>query len=118
MFLDGLLAKHGKLHSEPGGRSSYSNLGTLVLGQVLSSVAGRPYVDLVQDLVLQPLGMAASGFSYTDPMAGASATGYHPRFSPMRALLPRWVSARRTAVGCRCGGSSSTGRRTADSWVP
>jgi CubicO group peptidase (beta-lactamase class C family) len=33
--------------------------------------------------------MSSSGFAYT---AGeAAATGYHPRRSPMRLLLPRWV---------------------------
>jgi CubicO group peptidase (beta-lactamase class C family) len=90
-FLDGLLAKHDRLRFEPGERSSYSNLGTLALGQALSSIAGEPYVELARRRVLEPLGMGSSGFGYTPAMSEQAATGYHPRFGPMRAMLPRWV---------------------------
>jgi CubicO group peptidase (beta-lactamase class C family) len=48
-LLQRLLARHRKLRFEPGVRSSYSNLGTLVLGRALSSAAGRaadpPFVE-------------------------------------------------------------------------
>ena len=50
---EGLLARHRKLRFAPGTRSSYSNLGTLVLSQAMSSAAGRPYADLVRDEILQ-----------------------------------------------------------------
>jgi CubicO group peptidase (beta-lactamase class C family) len=91
VFLDGLLAKHPKLAFEPGARSSYSNLGTLVLGQALAATAGRPYVDLARREVLEPLGMSMTGYSFSSPMEERAATGYHPRRSPMRYLLPSWV---------------------------
>jgi CubicO group peptidase (beta-lactamase class C family) len=90
-FLDGLLAKHAKLRFEPGARSSYSNLGTLALGAALADLAGKPYVDLVRDELLRPLGMTRTAFAYSDDMQASAATGYHPRWSPMRPLLPRWV---------------------------
>jgi len=64
-FLVGLLARNGRLRFEPGARSSYSNLG--------------------------PLGMAATGFTFTPQARPRAAVGYHPRLSPMRLLLPRWV---------------------------
>ena len=90
-FLAGLLAKHRKLGFSPGSRSSYSNLGTLVLGAAMASVAGRPFVDLVRDEVLDPLEMSRTGFALTPEMEAVAAVGYHPRRSPMRYLLPRWV---------------------------
>ena len=86
-----LLARHHRLRFEPGARSSYSNLGTLVLGQALSAAAGRPYADLVHGEILGPLGMGMTGFAYSPEMGAEAATGYHPRRSPMRLLLPRWV---------------------------
>ena len=86
-----LLARHHRLRFEPGARSSYSNLGTLVLGQALSAAAGRPYPDLVRGEILGPLGMGMTGFAYSREMEAQAATGYHPRRSPMRLLLPRWV---------------------------
>jgi CubicO group peptidase (beta-lactamase class C family) len=90
-LLKGLLGRHRKLRFEPGTRTSYSNLGTLTLGQAMANAAGRPYSGLVDDEILQPLGMCTTGFAYTPDMRAHAATGYHPRRSPMRLLLPRWV---------------------------
>ena len=90
-FLDRLLAKHPKLRFEPGSRSSYSNLGTLALGSALAHLAGKAYTEIVADELLGPLGMTRTAFVYTPEMSTTAATGYHPRWSAMRALLPRWV---------------------------
>jgi CubicO group peptidase (beta-lactamase class C family) len=90
-FLHGLLARHGKLRFEPGSRSSYSNLGPLVLAAAMAEVAGRPFTGLVREEILDPLGMGATTFSYTPQMRPRAATGYHRRLSPMRLLLPHWV---------------------------
>jgi len=89
-FLSGLLRKHAKLRFEPGTRSSYSNIGTLVLGAALGAVVGRPYIDVAGAEVLQPVGMSHTGFTFGADVD--AATGYHPRWSPMRLLLPRWVT--------------------------
>jgi CubicO group peptidase (beta-lactamase class C family) len=88
-FLEGLLAKHAKLAFEPGTRSSYSNLGTLLLGAAVARATGDAFPSVVEREVLKPTGMAATGFTYPDEVA--AATGYHPRWSAMRLLLPRWV---------------------------
>lgn len=90
-FLDGLLSKHSQLRFDPGSRSSYSNIGTLVLGAVISRASGRPFVDHIDDAILRPLGMHDTSFRYTPEMSSRAATGYHSRRSPMRLLLPRWV---------------------------
>jgi CubicO group peptidase (beta-lactamase class C family) len=90
-LLNGLLARHRKLRFEPGTRSSYSNIGTLAFGQAMATAAGQPYLTLARDEILTPLGMHLTGFSYTPDMQERVATGYHPRRSPLRLLLPRWV---------------------------
>ncbi len=90
-LLDRLLAKHAKLRFEPGAQSSYSNLNTLTLGVAMANLTGTPFPELVQNEVLSPLGMHDTGFAYTEQMSTRAATGYHPRRSPMRLLLPRWV---------------------------
>ncbi|MFI5370384.1 MAG: serine hydrolase domain-containing protein [Candidatus Eisenbacteria bacterium] len=95
-FLDDLLARHGRLRSTPGARSSYSNLGTLVLGVALAAVTRTPFVELVRDQVLAPLGMRDTDFVYRPDMRERAAVGYHPRFDPMRLLVPRWVQGRAT----------------------
>jgi len=88
-FLTDLLHMHPKLRFEPGARSSYSNLGTLLLGSAIAHVTGDPFPAVLQREVLTPVGMRATGFAYPDGVG--AATGYHPRWSPMRAMLPRWV---------------------------
>jgi len=88
-FLEGLLAKHAKLRFEPGSRSRYSNVGTLTLGAALAAVTGTRVEEVVTEEVLREVGMASTGFAY--PADRPAATGYHPRRSPMRFLLPRWV---------------------------
>jgi CubicO group peptidase (beta-lactamase class C family) len=50
----------------PGAELRYAGGGTTVLQQVLEDVTGRPFGDLMQELVLEPLGMSHS--SYTQPL--------------------------------------------------
>lgn len=95
-LLTRLLTRHNKLRFEPGTRSSYSNLSTLTLGQAIANASGAPYDILADGEILQPLGMRMTGFAYTPDMLAHAATGYHPRRSPMRLLLPRWVIGART----------------------
>ena len=90
-LLDRLLAKNAKLMFEPGQKASYSNLSTLSLGVAMANLTGTPLPELVHREVLGPLRMHDTGFSYTEKMSARAATGYHPRTSPLRFLLPRWV---------------------------
>jgi CubicO group peptidase (beta-lactamase class C family) len=98
-LLTRLLARRKTLRFEPGTRSAYSNLSTLVLGQAIASAAGMPYTSLASGEILALLGMRMTGFAYTPGMLARAATVYHPRRSPMRLLLPRWVTGIRSAAG-------------------
>ncbi len=53
---------HTSYDSDPGSRYQYSNIGFGVLGLALSRAAGRPFVEMVFDEILQPLGMTGSSF--------------------------------------------------------
>lgn len=88
-FLCTQLAKHPKLRSEPGARASYSNLGSLLLAAAITEATGASFQDVVRAEVLQPAAMTHTDFCY--PAVGPVATGNHPRYDPMRLLLPRWV---------------------------
>ena len=66
-FTSDLLRRHGRLRFPAGQRASYSNLGYLALGEVVASVAARPYVDYVAAEILAPLGMSHTGFRYPSP---------------------------------------------------
>ena len=86
-FTARVLKKHSRLRGEPGSRASYSNLGYLVLGEVIQAASGAPYVEYVRAQILEPLGMTTTDFAYRQDMARHSATGYHPRFNVSTPLL-------------------------------
>lgn len=47
----------------PGTGILYSNIGFDVLAMALSGVAGKPYAELLQEAVLEPLGLDATGYA-------------------------------------------------------
>lgn len=48
--------------SIPGARYQYSNIGFGMLGLALSRAADRPYMEMVEEEIFQPLGMTGSSF--------------------------------------------------------
>lgn len=62
---------------EPGTSWQYSNTGFLLLGVIIEKVTGRSYYDVVQDVVLEPSGMADAGFYEIDEPYPNLATGYY-----------------------------------------
>jgi CubicO group peptidase (beta-lactamase class C family) len=99
VFVAHLLARHRRLRFRPGQRAGYSNLGYLVLGQVIAQVTGASYEDYVREHVLTPLGMTRTGFTYHDIGDRPAAVGYQRLPAPLtpllRGFLPRGVVGRR-----------------------
>ncbi|HET9139928.1 serine hydrolase domain-containing protein [Actinophytocola sp.] len=98
-FVERLLARHRRLAFAPGERARYSNLGYLVLGQIVAAVAGEPFETHLRTHVLGALGMAQTGFSYADVGDEEPATGYQrlpAALTPLlRAILPAGIVAGR-----------------------
>jgi CubicO group peptidase (beta-lactamase class C family) len=73
-----------KVVAMPGERISYSNAMYIGLGQILASVHGKAYDQVLRDELLQPLGMEASGVSLTAFTASPDrAKGYLARETPV-----------------------------------
>ena len=83
-----LLARQKTPAFQPGSRASYSNVGYLVLGEVIAAATGTSYVSHVATNLLRPLGMDATGFAYTPSLMAHAATGYQ-RTPPGAAWLLR-----------------------------
>lgn len=71
-YLDRIYAMD--LVAEPGTTTKYSDLGILLLGEILERVAGRPLDELVRERLFEPLGM-----SETDWLPPAA---WRPRIAP------------------------------------
>jgi CubicO group peptidase (beta-lactamase class C family) len=97
-----LLAKYHRLTFEPGSRYAYSNLGYLVLGQVIERLSGQSYTDYIQQQILEVLDMHRTGFSYDHLQDQDVATGYVRSWS-MMGLLGRFLVDRRLFGATRNG---------------
>jgi CubicO group peptidase (beta-lactamase class C family) len=53
------------LLSAPGSTYLYSNLSYRTLGSVIEAVTGKPYLDVLRELIIQPLGLTATGTQLT-----------------------------------------------------
>lgn len=62
------------LRYPPGQERHYSDLGFMVLGEILAAASGMPLEEAVQELVAAPLGLASFRFG-GDPECAASARG-------------------------------------------
>jgi len=62
----------------PGVEFRYAGGGTMVLQQVLEDATGRPFGELMRELVLEPLGMSRSGYTQPlpDELHGEAATAH------------------------------------------
>ena len=74
----------------PNAQHKYSDLAYQLLGAIVTRVSGIPYADYMQDAILRPLGMAATGFA---GWPGRCATGYDWRalsdeLNPAPAMPP------------------------------
>jgi CubicO group peptidase (beta-lactamase class C family) len=64
---------------DPGEAARYNNGAYVLAGLALEEATGRPYPELVRAEVLDPLGMAATGFwALDDPDEPDLAIGYQP----------------------------------------
>jgi CubicO group peptidase (beta-lactamase class C family) len=54
-FIDELMRTHGRPLSKPGERYAYSNIGYLLLGELIEEVSGRPFVQYVAQHLIAPL---------------------------------------------------------------
>ena len=61
--------KNSSLIHPPGTITKYSNAGIAVVGYTLEKVFQKPYVEFMQDNILNPLGMNASSFEFKNSMS-------------------------------------------------
>jgi len=59
-FIKGILAR--KPEAKPGTKFIYSNQGYAVAGVMLEEASGKPWEELLQSMLFEPLGMTTAGF--------------------------------------------------------
>ena len=76
--LDSLIRvfKNKPLDFKPGTRFSYSNSGYILLGAVIQKVSGKPYEQMVREVIFRPAQMQHSGFDFKALKDIDKSTGY------------------------------------------
>ena len=90
-FLARLLAKHGTVKHPIGGQARYSNLGYLVLAEVIAAAVGEPFVDVLQRRRARPRPAWPTPASPTVPRRRpppATSVCPAPSGSPSRRTFP------------------------------
>ena len=85
---------------EPGSQYSYSTFGYNLLGAALQQAADQPYVDLVREVVFEPLGMLSSVTDHSDSII-AHRTSFYERSGGGSSYHTRqsgWQSPTRTVL--------------------
>lgn len=72
----------------PGERWNYSNTNYISLGVILEAVSGKRYADLVQERIIDRLGMEHTYLSDANGFRGRHAHGYEPDAAHLGPLLP------------------------------
>lgn len=86
-FFTQIFRKHNRLNSKPGEKFSYSNLGYVLLGQLIEKVSGLKYEDYVRGNIIKPLDLKPEDLDFTVANPGHHAKGYFKRFSFTNILL-------------------------------
>lgn len=85
-FFAEVFKAHPKLDFEPGTKFKYSNLGYVLLGQLVEAVSGQPFEDYVKEHIVDQGGIDPSGLSFhLNP--SSHAVGYHKWWSLSNALF-------------------------------
>lgn len=66
----------GDLEFEPGSKFNYSNSGYFLLGAIIEKVTGKPYEQVLQENILDPIGMKNTGYDHYNAIISKRASGY------------------------------------------
>ena len=86
-FFKQIFAEKNKTKSHPNEKCSYSNLGYVLLGQLIEQVSGISYEEYILSNILSPLGIEKSEMGFTISNVDRHAKGYHKKYSFSNAIL-------------------------------
>ena len=95
-FVNEIVAKYPNLKSAPGESFAYSNIGYLLLGEVIENVTGQRYTDYVEQQLIHPLALRhGETIAFTIGQPEAHASGYLERWSLLNAVLGFFIDRAR-----------------------
>jgi len=85
-FFKQIFQENSKTKSEPNEKYSYSNLGYVILGQIIEKVSGLTYENYIEKNIIKKIGATPNELSFTiNPKNHAK--GYHKKWSFSNLIL-------------------------------
>jgi len=81
----------------PPGKYLYANCGYGIAGHMAEVVTGKPWEELLKELVFEPLGMSSAGFGV--PWDGQPPTDPWPHREDRTPVMPGWSADNPPSVG-------------------
>jgi CubicO group peptidase (beta-lactamase class C family) len=70
----------GGFEFEPGSKYKYNNSGYFLLGAIIEEITDKSYEEVLQEKILDPLGLKDTGYDHHDTIIPNRATGYNNTF--------------------------------------
>ncbi len=86
-FFSPIFSKNDKVKSPPNQKYAYSNLGYVLLGQLIENVSGISYEDYIRNNILKPLGIKETEMDFVVHAPKQHAKGYHKKYSLSNFVL-------------------------------
>ncbi len=86
-YFSQIINKYNKVRSRPNEKFAYTNLGYVLLGQMIESISGLSYEKYILENVIKPLKIQNNELDFEIADSGQHAKGYHKNFSMSNAVL-------------------------------
>ncbi len=86
-FFELIFDKNYKAKSKPNQKFSYSNLGYVLLGQLIEKISGMTYEDYIRKNILEPLDIKENEMDFVVHRIEEHAKGYHKKYSFSNFIL-------------------------------
>ena len=93
-FFNEVMRKHNKIKSKPDERYAYSNLGYILLGQLIEKVSGATYEQYISTNIIKKLGIGSNELGFVIDDYRKHAVGYHKRWSLSNIVLGFFIDKR------------------------
>ena len=92
LFFKRIFRKHNETKSEPNEEFSYSNLGYVLLGQIIENVSGISYEEYVSKNIIKKLGLQPEDLSFSVENNERYAVGYQKEWSLINLVLGLFIN--------------------------
>ncbi len=98
LFFKSVFEKNPYTKSKPNEKFSYSNLGYVLLGQLIEKITGLTYEEYVRQNIFQPLKLEKDELDFVINDSAAHAKGYHKKNSFSYYILGMFIDKKKYLV--------------------